>query len=415
MPEFKIKVSADTQEFGQKIQGVVGALNQTAGEQAGTQMGMGMERGLHGKFRGLMHVGHLFASVFGGMLGAQVENSILGSVRAGLFGAMGGAFIGGIPGGIGALPGAVAGGISGLLSNLLLKWQEQKKAVGELAEKFHVAAETIREMSRSMSNDQISRTLKNWNDLLQGIIDKKPAVLKALGAAGIGAEGALRLAPNALLQQTALNTAQEFFGKEGAKGDIDSKLYEIGRDRAQQFVQRVETLFGGLKQFKESLAEALKSGASGGQLGLYDYLSNKLRAHNVLVDEQTKRYVDLNAMLDKVKKTRFELLSPTEQLAEKEKDMADVQKELNSKGYMTEEYRLYLQNKQLELIRDIHSLTPKSGVFAKPDALSQQGIYVTSGAARFDRQFMLQESSNQKLDLLINAVKAVGDDVANRL
>jgi len=324
---FKVEFQAGTQQFAAGANSVVNKLNEISshpatkpglkpdGEKAGHELGEGMEHGLHGKFRHLRHVVHLFAGVLGGIMGQSFEHSFGKTAMAGIGGAMGGMFL--TPGN--PILGAGVGAVAAILGAAFASASERTKKLVEIADHFKISLEEIKEMAKTgLEPDAIAKSLEHWNELLQGIAEKKPEVIKALKAIGIEGSDALnRFAgqPAQRGQQILARGIGQSLPGLGALSEDKRKSFEEARAQAvaewkasgaesmslpsekamrtvsaaeindllkkgpkeegDKFVEKVVELFGGVDKWLESLnAGALQLGP----LGEFDKRAAVLKA-----------------------------------------------------------------------------------------------------------------------------------------
>jgi hypothetical protein len=147
-----------------------------------------MEHGLHSKFRNLKHIVHLFAGVLGGIMGQSFEHSFGKTAMTGITGALGGMIL--TPGN--PFLGAGIGAVTAILGYAFAQAGEKTHKMVEIAEHFKISLEAIKEMAKTgLEPDAIAKSLEHWNELLQGIAEKKPEVIKALKDIGIEGSDAL--------------------------------------------------------------------------------------------------------------------------------------------------------------------------------------------------------------------------------
>jgi hypothetical protein len=294
--EFRVRFTADTQQFAGAVTKLAPTQMFQAGQGAGEHLGRGMEHGLHGKFRHLRHVVHLFAGVLGGIMGESFERSFGKTAMTGLAGAMGGMFL--VPGS--PLLGALAGGAAAIAGHLFMQAGEKTKKLIEISEKFNMSFQDIKEFAKTgIEPDALAKSLEHWKTLLDDIANKKPAVIKALKDIGLeGSDALTRLAQQPAQRQQQIiarriaadipgigtlagEKASRFareqadaikFARAGAAAggggaammpdakmlavtseEINKLLKEAPTKEGDEFIKNVTELFGGLDEFLKSM------------------------------------------------------------------------------------------------------------------------------------------------------------------
>lgn len=444
--EYKLRITADGKQFGQEVKEVVRTLNQS-GEETGQALTQGIERGIRHNIRHLAHVTSLFAGILGGALGEQIGKTFSGQSREALRGAMGGLFLGLPFGPTGALIGAGAGAITGLITESIERATKEMERLNAVAEKFHIPLGDVRELSKSLEGEELTKTLEGWSKLMEGIIGKAPGVIQALKEIGIEGKAVsallkerpddatvtfsiasryllgdrLRLGAAAREEQARNRGLGGPLGGEGEIGlpelsaeSVNKSLAGMTRDEQNRFIYAVQTLAGGLDKFIESY-NRLSAQSRNQPLSLFQQLTpgafqaieqQRERAkEEASLNDRAYKLAEENA--SKTAQHQYDALTAGQRRLAIEKEIADIQAKLVHDRYATELEAQQARARQLELEDQWRSLQPKPTSLREPDQFARMGLFLTSGAETYSRIYGGQSQQLTKLDAIKRSIDAL--------